>query len=520
MIRGRVIADNGTPLVRAEVRIGGLPGAPGQSAPSTFTDDQGRYELTGLPAGRWTVTASKNGYLTTSFGQARASEPARRLDLGEAQTIERIDITVRKAGTIVVRVTDDFGDPIAGVAVRAERFRLAGFEMTLMVDSSAETDDRGEARLRNLFPGNYYVSANAAYFGRGALLDATSSRRVYAPTYFPGTLSTNDAQRLNVAAGQEVPASFSLVPVRAARISGVVRASDGSVPRMASMMFSMPSFGSNVPLQPDGSFTISNVVPGDVTITVRPQQRGAAGAAEESARVALKVTGEDITNLVITTSKGSAVRGRLVFDTGAAPAGARPGFVQVLPSFVEQPAAFGSPTIWHDDWTFEVTSVLGNALLRLRPAPASAQTGTDSAWLLKAVMLEGRDVTDIPFELNGTRDIAGVEVIVTQKRTLLSGTVRDGRDAPVPEPLVVVFPESREQRTPQSRFITRGRAEREGRYTVSGLPPGRYFAAAVSRLTSGEEYEADVLLGLEATAVRVTLAEGEEKTVDLRAVTR
>src|SRR5204863_848426 len=60
-IRGRVVAaDTGAPLRNARVAI--APDA--DSSSPAFTDDQGRFTFAGLPAGFYTLTATKSGYAT------------------------------------------------------------------------------------------------------------------------------------------------------------------------------------------------------------------------------------------------------------------------------------------------------------------------------------------------------------------------------------------------------------------------------------------------------------------------
>ena len=64
VIRGTVVAmDTGAPLRRVHISaFGNTPDARGQRA--TSTDDQGRYELRELIAGRYTITAHKSGFVS------------------------------------------------------------------------------------------------------------------------------------------------------------------------------------------------------------------------------------------------------------------------------------------------------------------------------------------------------------------------------------------------------------------------------------------------------------------------
>src|SRR4051812_19637489 len=65
-ITGRVLAaDNGRPVKRARVFATAveLPGGRGM-----LTDDSGVFDLTELPAGRYTLTVSKSGFVALSYG--------------------------------------------------------------------------------------------------------------------------------------------------------------------------------------------------------------------------------------------------------------------------------------------------------------------------------------------------------------------------------------------------------------------------------------------------------------------
>ena len=46
-------------------------------------DLSGRYAFPTLPAGRYTVSARKGGYLSLEYGQRRPFEPGRRIELGD-----------------------------------------------------------------------------------------------------------------------------------------------------------------------------------------------------------------------------------------------------------------------------------------------------------------------------------------------------------------------------------------------------------------------------------------------------
>src|SRR5262245_37386280 len=76
-IAGRVVAaDSGNPVARARVVASSTDQGRG-----TLTNADGTFEFTELPDGRYTVTASKSGFLSLAFGQRRPLQPGTPVDI-------------------------------------------------------------------------------------------------------------------------------------------------------------------------------------------------------------------------------------------------------------------------------------------------------------------------------------------------------------------------------------------------------------------------------------------------------
>ena len=131
---------------------------------TTSTDEDGRYEMTNLPAGRYTVTASRGGFLPLRYGQRRPREQGKLIELADGQAIEHIDFALPKMSVIAGRITDEDGEPIGGVTVLAMRsMYFAGRrELIPTSDVSVRTDDVGEYRIGGLVPGTYVVTARSS----------------------------------------------------------------------------------------------------------------------------------------------------------------------------------------------------------------------------------------------------------------------------------------------------------------------------------------------------------------------
>ena len=83
-----VSAEGGRPLRGAVVQATG-PGSAGLR--STLTDGEGRFTLSGLTPGAWTVHASKAGFVGQQSGQRHPLQPARPFQIdGAAQVIGRL----------------------------------------------------------------------------------------------------------------------------------------------------------------------------------------------------------------------------------------------------------------------------------------------------------------------------------------------------------------------------------------------------------------------------------------------
>jgi protocatechuate 3,4-dioxygenase beta subunit len=553
-IRGRVVsADTGAPVRRAQVRISGSEIA----SKSALSDVEGRYEFRDLPAGRFNLTAQKPGYMTVQYGQTRPFESGKAIDLADRQTMDKAEIAMPRGSVISGRIVDEFGDPIADAVVSAMRSVWSNGKRRLQqTGRTAQTNDLGQYRLFGLAPGEYYVSATlrggdmamvemamaatATVAGAATGPTGSSPNSGYAPTYFPGTTSGGDAQRVTLNVGQEAQGTdFALLPVRLAKITGTVINSDGK-PAEGSVVNAIPkSAGTDVVFGPGstgrtdktGSFTISNVAPGDYTLQTRAVQimtsgdgatmtftmtrivgpDGPSGGEPESGSLPVSVSGEDISNVVIITTKGASATGHLAYDGDMKPAGGSTVRIMAMPVDPGDGlvlAGGGAGTV-KADGSFELKGLTGTRIFRALNLPPG--------WSIKSVKLNGQDVTDAGAEFKGSEAVTGLEILVTPKTTQVDGTVRDASGNTVKDYTVVLFSDDPQKWTvPTARYVSGVRPDTEGRFQVKGLPPGGYYAVAVDYIAQGEWGDPDLLDKLKDKATRVNLDEGESKTLELK----
>jgi protocatechuate 3,4-dioxygenase beta subunit len=488
----------------------------GRVARVTYTDADGRYEFRDLPAGRYTLTAEKAGFVRLAFGQRRPFEPARPVDLADGQFLDQLDFLLPRGGVIAGRVVDEFGDPVAGVFVQALRARSTGGERPLQVAGSATTDDRGDYRIYGLPPGDYYVSAALRLWGGLAAVEPGETTG-YAPTYFPGTPNPVEAQRLTVGIGQEVDRiDFALVPTRTVRVTGTIVDSQGrpvgGVPVLLRAARSpLGGFAGRHTgfARPDGSFIVAEVVPGDYVLRVAT--RPGVDGEREFAAVPLSVGHGDLSGVVITTSPGATLSGQVVLERGIETSLSPQALRVVLAPERPEPEGplFSEPGRVRDDWTFTVRNVAsGRYFVRLGGLPPD--------WALKAVVRDGADITDTPLEVNGADRVDGLRLIVTSRPTEVNGTAVDEHGRAVQDYVVLLFAEDRARWTNQSRYLRSGRSDQDGRFRVRGLPPEIYLAVAVESVAEDEWTDPAVLERLRPYGSRVILGEGDTKSVTVK----
>jgi hypothetical protein len=161
----------------------------------------------------------------------------------------------------------------------------------------------------------------------------------------------------------------------------------------------------------------------------------------------------------------------------------------------------------NQDGTFELRGIAGPRLIRVQGMPPG--------WALKSVMVEGVDVTDKGFEFRPGNNVSGVVITLTSRLTEITGAVRDARGQPIADYVLVAFPEDTSLWGAQSRYVQTTRPNQNGEFTITGLPPGRYLAAAVPALETGSQSDPAVLEQLRRSATTFSLAEGQSLRLNL-----
>jgi protocatechuate 3,4-dioxygenase beta subunit len=438
------VADSGQPARKVRVSLSGSE----MRGRTAMTDDTGKFAFIALPAGRYSLSASKPGHVPVSYGQRRPGpgRPGTQIQLADGQKLQ-VNLQIPRGGVITGTVLDENGEAIPGTQVRALRYAMQSGARVLQQGGTGATDDRGIYRIYGLQPGEYIIAATprnmataveidrmqaevaAAMEARAAVAartnaveaDALSARLQelraqlptgdqpsagYAPVYYPGTTMPASAGTLAVGVSEEksgVDFQLQLVPI--ARVEGVIVSSSGPMPQ--NVQLTLMSTGHDVPgvgnnstrADANGRFRFSNVAPGQYMIIARGQLGGGRGG------------------------------GRGEMPVPATPAAAA-----------------------------EVA----------RRAATQAQSEQVRLWAMTDVAVDGRDVQNL--------------VLTLQPGMTVSGRITFEGTSTVPADLtrlrVNVSPVNFPGAAGEVASNVAGRVDATGRFTVSGVVPGRYRVTA------------------------------------------
>ena len=267
--------------------------------------------------------------------------------------------------------------------------------------------------------------------------------------------------------------------------------------------FGSPHTSVQLQLNARGEFEARDVVPGTYQIEVTDPRRPERWKAP---RQQLEIA-EDITGLEIRAVTPASIVGRVVKDPRSA---GRINLTQTVISFVTRAESAGmsmSTFNLDEDGSFHGDVPTGS----LTPAVMGPQ-----GWTMRAVRLDGVDVFGYPLEL--TPGAHEIEVVVTDHLGSASGLVVDRRGTPLGGFDVVLFPPDETRWHFASPLIRQTRSSQNGRFELPLLPPGDYLAVAtegVPFLMIGDPEP--TLRRLQSIATRLKVADGEQKTITIRA---
>jgi hypothetical protein len=231
-------------------------------------------------------------------------------------------------------------------------------------------------------------------------------------------------------------------------------------------------------------------------------------AGMELASLKVNVASSNVDSILLVTQPGATVAGEVVFEDPLP----EDGHANLFAQSIDRMPFVGTPQIELKNNTFTMRNVFAPVVLR-----GSVSAGP--TWGLKAVLLNGKDITDVPTAFTAN-DSGHLQVVFTAKAPGLEGIVTDDTGKPTMDASVVVFGQDPATWQARSSFLRTMRVIKDGKFAINGLREGRYFAVALPMEASINITQPGVafLETLSKIATPVVLNPGERRTLDLGVV--
>jgi protocatechuate 3,4-dioxygenase beta subunit len=515
-LRGTVVKlSDSAPLRRARVILRSADNDRANGI-SVLTDSAGRFQLKGIEPGRYNLSVNHAGFVPQEYGQKKPHEPGALLTLRAGQQMKDLLFRLIPSAVISGKILDEDGEPQPEISVSALRQVYLEGKPSLSTETIAQTDDRGEYRLFGLSPGRYFVSAVFSQWGRSSRGDEVeadeSSQQGYAKMYYPGTADPAKATAISIKEGEEIPSvEIIMRQIAVYRIRGHVYNQITHKAGAQTDIFLMPKTKSrewggeqrSLIQKQDGSFELADVLPGSYVLTAIWFDEG----KPHISRLPIDVGNADVDGVSIAITPGTDINGRIIWQ------GAPNVQQDELSVMAEAP-----DMMFNFDGGSRVTSTNTFVLKGLGDGGYRANVwGQGKDCYIKDVQYAGSAALEDGFAVKP--GAAGtLEITLSSRGARVQGAVADSDGLPAVGVRVVLVPEP--SRRAQSRLYKEQTTDQYGHFELRGIAPGEYKLFSWEEIESGAWEDPEFLKPFEEKGEKITLEEGDQKTLNLTAIRR
>jgi len=504
-ISGTVVEGESGDGVRKAIVTLTLESDPPQWA-TARTDGSGHFQFDGLPAGKYTLSATK-GTEAKIYGAKNEHELGNVITLADGEIRGGVTLRFVREASIEGRVFDSDGEPLADASVMLLR-RGRDLGVPIVVNERGDaTDERGEYRFTNINPGRYYIHVSPGGMRFGG---TPSTGRIPVDQYYGGARDSKDASPIHISGGEQLSGiDFHLISEPAVHIRGQVlgvreppesepqqaprKAGNGNAPRGPAVEVQIsPADGERaratrgtIARGPEYRFDMPGMVAGRYRIVAHLQ----SGVKTYGASQIVDVHPETA-DIALTLAPAVDVHGTLRVE-GQAGAGSLHvrlrGAGNVGNVVTAEPGRDGRFTLAQvtpGEWNVEVD-----------PLPPG---------FLKAVRFSDKDVRFATFEVGADSD-AALNIVVSMSTASIDGEIDAGASDAVRAGVVVA---RADQYHTFTRFYYTAEADSDGKFHLKGIAPGKYKVFALERMKADAFRDPEAVDQLDELGETVDLREG------------
>jgi hypothetical protein len=508
-----LVTIGGKPAPNVTVMLLPHPAYNSQAAARGSTDEEGRFRLTRIPAGRYSVYPFTPALISDSEGPQSRGEMGGIVILSDGDSVEGIKIALKRGGVITGRITDANGRPVIEQQVWLQLMGEGDNKQPFYPPNnhSLQTDDRGVYRIYGLPAGRYLVGIGVE--PERGVSGGRNGNRYYPLTFHPGVTDQSKATVVELSQGGEVTGVdiiLGRVEKGYAATGRIVNADTGKpladvsygygVSHSGRVSYSTSGFRSNA----KGEFRLEGLLPGSYKVFATPGE----GNEYYSEPTAIEIVDADVRGVEMKVRRGSSISGTLVVE-GASnqDISAKLAGLFLYVSMLKQEANFfgGARVKINLDGSFRVSGLSpGKAVFRVNDWERK------SGLALLRVERDGLEQSE-GVELSAGEQVSGVKVIFTLSTGIIRGQIKvEGMDNPNDALRSIQLRRVGEHRPEPVNSLVDAR----GRFILEGIAPGEYeltatcysspphrplkSATQIVTVTNGAESEVTFVLKIDA----------------------
>jgi len=482
-ISGTVVNSiSGAPISQAEIGLHPLFGGP--QPQSAVSDASGHFAFSNVLPGRYTLNASRRGFVTQFYLQHGPYSTAVVAD-AEFDTSNLI-LRLPPEGSISGQVLDESGDPVRGVQVTLFGQNSSNGEPGVHFQRQTSADDEGRYHFAHLIAGTYFVAVSAQpWYARHPQTFATANPQgagptiqnsfrqmrkrgnpdprldvAYPVTFFPNATEIASASPIQLSTADRQTADITLTAVPARHVRLNFSADPKQYPNVSlrqELFDQLPSqqHVEVVQIEP-GVWELLGIPPGHFELVL--------STFDQENRTQLIKTvslGSDVEISAGAAPTGVEVRGKLMGEAGHRPARMR--ILLLSATLRRQLSADVTP-----QGEFEFRE-------KVSPGTYTLVVAGGDAHFLTQLTATGAKVSGRTVEISA-QDVQ-LTATVSNAFSRVSGfALRDGKRTP--GMLIALVPQESERYGNPVRF---DQSDGDGSFSVANLLPGKYMLIALDK---------------------------------------